>query len=111
MSEEQEILAQLIARCWRDDSFKKRFMTDPKGVLAENGMEVEAGANIKVVEDTESLTHIVLPPAPPKGELSDDELAAVAGGSNAAQAPPTGPARVRLPARLLATVTTTAAPH
>jgi hypothetical protein len=104
MGDDEDILAQLVARCWRDDSFKKRFMTDPKGVLAENGLEVEAGCDIKVVEDNEKVTHIVLPIAPPKGELSDDELEAVAGGS--------GHFSNKLPVAVIRTTTTTSyAPH
>jgi hypothetical protein len=81
MSDEQKVVSDLIARCWRDDTLKQRFMSEPKRVLAEQGLELAPGCDVKVVEDTEKLAHIVLPLAPPKGELSDDELASVAGGS------------------------------
>ena len=66
---------------------KKRLVADPKGVLAEEGIEIEQGYEIKVVEDTEKVSHLVLPPAPPPGELSESELDGVAGGATFMRVP------------------------
>ena len=57
-------------------------MSDPKAVLAEYGMEVPDGMDVKVVENADNCVHITMP-APPSGsvELSDEELSNAAGGS------------------------------
>jgi hypothetical protein len=67
-------------------------MADPKAVLAEHGMDVPDGMDVKVVENADNCVHITMP-APPSGhmELSDEELSNAAGGgctqhgSNAAE--------------------------
>ena len=84
MTEEKNALAQLFAACWKDEALKARFMADPKAVLAEYGMSVPEGMNVKVVENSDSHVHITLP-APPEGhvDLSDHELRDVAGGTAA----------------------------
>ena len=81
MTKEKNTLAQLFAACWKDEALKARFMADPKAVLAEYGMPVPEGMNVKVIENSDSHVHITLP-APPDGHmnLSDDELSNAAGG-------------------------------
>ena len=81
MTEQKNALAELFAACWKDEALKARFMADPKAVLAEYGMAVPEGMNIKVVENSDSHVHITLP-MPPAGDndLSDDELSNAAGG-------------------------------
>jgi hypothetical protein len=56
-------------------------MSDPKAVLAEHGMDVPDGMDVKVVENADNCVHITMP-APPSGsmELSDEELSNAAGG-------------------------------
>ena len=82
MTEEKNALARLFAACWKDEALKARFMADPKAVLAEHGMPVPDGMNIKVVENSDSHVHIALP-APPAGhmDLSDSDLSHAAGGT------------------------------
>ena len=82
MTEERNQLAELFAACWKDDALKQRFMSDPKAVLAEYGMDVPDGMDVKVVENADDCVHITLP-APPAGhmDLSDDELSNAAGGN------------------------------
>ncbi|MCC7424588.1 MAG: NHLP leader peptide family RiPP precursor [Planctomycetaceae bacterium] len=70
----------LVADCWDDPALKKRLLTDTAAVLKERGINVPAGTTIKVVEDTSSTTHLVLPEKPAEGELSESELENVAGG-------------------------------
>ena len=81
MTEEKNTLVQLFAACWKDEALKTRFMADPKAMLAEYGMPVPEGMNIKVVENSDRRVHITLP-APPVGhtDLSDEELSKAAGG-------------------------------
>jgi hypothetical protein len=71
---------KLVAKAWSDSAFKARLLRDPHAALTEAGVPVASGVTIKVVEDTESTRHLVLPPPPPEGELSDEALDKVAGG-------------------------------
>tara|TARA_B100000900_G_scaffold76957_1_gene61614 strand:+ start:160 stop:441 length:282 start_codon:yes stop_codon:yes gene_type:complete len=81
MGEQKNKLARLFAACWKDEALKARFMADPRTVLAEHGMPVPDGMDVKVVENADDCVHITMP-APPSGhtELSDDELSNAAGG-------------------------------
>ena len=81
MTEQKNQLASLFAACWKDEALKARFMSDPKAVLLEHGMEVPEGIDVKVVENSENCVHITMPGVPTgHHELSDAELAAAAGG-------------------------------
>ena len=81
MTEQKNALTQLFAACWKDEALKARFMSDPKAVLAEYGMDVPDGMDVNVVENTDNRVHITMP-APPSGgmDLSDEELSNAAGG-------------------------------
>ena len=82
MTEERNQLAELFAACWKDEALKARFMSDPKAVLAEHGMDVPEGINVNVVENTDTTVHVTLPAAPTaNGDLSDEELENAAGGT------------------------------
>ena|SRR5687768_5854904 len=93
---------EIISKCWGDAEFKKRFVSDPKKVLGEYGMEVPEGINVKVVENTEDTMYLTLPPKPDwkkASELSDNQLDAVSGGAGAttkATLSQTRPAYVKL---------------
>jgi Nitrile hydratase, alpha chain len=71
---------KLVARAWCDPAFKAKLIADPQAVLREAGMAVPAGATVKVVENTGTHLHFVLPPKP-VGQLSDEALDEVAGGA------------------------------
>ena len=85
MTEQRNALTELFAACWKDEALKARFMSDPKAVLAERGIDVPDTMNVNVVENSDNTVHITMP-MPPAGHasLSDDELsdAAGAGGCN-----------------------------
>jgi hypothetical protein len=85
---EENRFGEIISKCWGDDAFKKRFLTEPKKVLAEYGMDVPDALNVRVVENTDDTMHLTLPARPPKptgaGELSDNQLDAVSGGAGTA---------------------------
>ncbi len=70
----------LIADAWADPELKKRLISDPATVLKERGLKPPAGVTLKVVESTESVQYLVLPPKPAGGELSEEQLESVAGG-------------------------------
>jgi len=74
-------LGQVVAKAWTDEGFKRRLLADPKAALGEQGIVVPAGTEVRVVEDTDRVHHLVLPPRPAEGELSDEQLDQAAGGA------------------------------
>lgn len=81
-SEDQRLAyAKVMARVWSDDSYKARLQDDPAATLKEAGIDIPSGISLKVVENTESVRHVVLPAPPPEGELAEDDLERVAGGN------------------------------
>ena len=40
MTEQKNALTQLFAACWKNEALKARFMSDPKAVLKEHGLDV-----------------------------------------------------------------------
>ncbi len=73
-------LPEVVRGCLKDPALKAKLIADPAAFLAEHGLEVPAGITIKVVENTASVFHLVLPNTSASGSLSDEELAAAAGG-------------------------------
>ncbi len=83
MTDQKKTLTTLFAACWKDDALKARFIADPKSVLAEHGIDVPEGIDVKVVENADNCVHITLPAAPAGiTSLSDEEIAMVAGGEH-----------------------------
>jgi len=82
MNEEQtQQYSQIVAKCWADTAFKAQLIADPKATLAAEGIAVPEGIELRVLENTATTFNLVLPPAP-EGELSDEDLGAVTGGSS-----------------------------
>ena len=73
-------LGQLVSRAWSDPAFKQRLLSDPAAVLKEQGIDVGPGVEVRVVENTENVVYLALPPQPSEG-LSDEQLDQVAGGT------------------------------
>jgi hypothetical protein len=73
---------QLIERAERDDEFRARLLSDPRGAISEQlGVELPDTLNVKVIEENPSEVILVLPAKSQSGALRDEELASVAGGS------------------------------
>ena len=85
MADDKNRYGELISKCWGDAAFKQRFLTDPKKVLAEFDIEVPAGLDVKVVENTGNMMYLTLPTKPNRDELSDNQLDAVSGGAGTLQ--------------------------
>ena len=85
MNDEQNgrIAADVFARTMTDPEFKAQFIADPAAVLSAAGVEVPEGLTIKVVENSSTTFHVVLPD--PEA-VSDELLAAASGGSTASTA-------------------------
>lgn len=80
--------SQVVAQAWADEKFKKRLLTDPAAVLKEHGLEVPAGLDVRVVENTDKVYHLTLParPAGEVTELTGRQMKAVMGGDTPCQA-------------------------
>ena len=63
-SERQAAWRAVVTKAWGDDSFKKKLIDDPNGVLAASGVDVPAGVNVVVVENEPDRVHLVLPASP-----------------------------------------------
>ena len=82
MTEQGTQLAALFAACWKDEALKVRFMSDPKAVLADYGIDVPANIDVNVVENSDNTVHITMPMAPDgHEELSMEELSNAVGGT------------------------------
>jgi hypothetical protein len=73
--------AQLVARAWTDAKLKQRLLDAPEEVLREHGLDVPAGIEMRVVENTPKVTYLTLPlkPALEATELSHNQLVGIAG--------------------------------
>jgi len=78
--EQGKKMGRIIAKAWDDEAFKKRLLADATAVLKEEGVTVQEGMTVKAIENSEKVFHLVIPPKPAAGALSDDELNAASGG-------------------------------
>jgi hypothetical protein len=69
----QKQWGQLVAQVWSDENLKQRLIDDPENVLREFGIEVPDDVEFRVMEDTDRVQHLVLPPSP-SDDILDDEL-------------------------------------
>jgi hypothetical protein len=77
-----DIYNRLVAKCWADAGFKARILADPAKVLKAEGVELPAGIEFKIVENTPNLQYWVLPVPPIEaGELDDEQLNRISGGA------------------------------
>ena len=74
---------QMVARAWADPEVKTKLLADPVGVMREVGLEPPPGRQIRVVEDTGDVLHLVLPSKPSAQALSEEELHGGGGGYGA----------------------------
>ena len=52
---------EVVAKCWEDEAYKKRFIEDPESVLSEAGFVVEEGVTYKVIEQPKLVKYLVIP--------------------------------------------------
>lgn len=95
--------SKVIGQSWADDQYMDRLLKEPKSVLAEAGITVPAGAQLKVVRvepttqgkiesqvmvweagERTGTYELRVPIKDPNFALSDEQLAAVAGGAASA---------------------------
>jgi hypothetical protein len=78
--EQGKKMQQVIAKAWMDEGFKQMLLADPAAALKQEGIAVPEGVQVKAVENTAKLFHLVLPPKPAGEELSETQLDTAAGG-------------------------------
>jgi hypothetical protein len=80
----RDVELQLIEKAWKDAAFHQALLTDPQGAVErELEAKLPAGLQVKVLAETPDTFYLVLPAKPdraPTGELTDQQLEAVAGG-------------------------------
>lgn len=61
----ESLKVQVIKKAWEDDAFKQQLIADPKGAIKQAfGVDLPAGIELKVVEESPSLYYLPLPPKP-----------------------------------------------
>jgi Nitrile hydratase, alpha chain len=79
-----EVERTIVQRSIEDEEFRQRLLDDPKGTLEQElGNRLSESTEVRVVEESADTIYLVLPSASvvgEGGELSDQELEAVAGG-------------------------------
>ena len=81
-SKRQAVMTKIITKAWSDPEYKARLKADPSAALAEAGVNVPKNVTVQVHEETDSIVHLVLPPSPAEGVLSDEDLENIAGGKS-----------------------------
>lgn len=87
MTERYEFEQKLIERAWEDEAFKQKLLSNPKAVFEEeSGEELPKSLEIEVLQESANKVYLVLPNNPAsaietEGELSEEALESVAGGS------------------------------
>jgi hypothetical protein len=56
------IFAMMVARMWRDPAFLDQFLSNPKATLAQEGIELPAEVNVRVVRDAPGVKYLSLTP-------------------------------------------------
>ena len=81
MTTATELKTRILSRAEEDGDFRARLIADPKAAIsAETGTVVPDGFDIVIHEDSATAAHLVLPPSP---QLTEAEMASVAGGGDA----------------------------
>ena len=77
--EYEEMRAKINVRCWKDPSFKQKFMKNPRAAIQELGYAWPQDAKIRVIEIGQNEVIFPLQPAPSHAEkMSDSELKKIA---------------------------------
>jgi hypothetical protein len=81
----KDIEAKIVALAWQDDDFRSKFVADPKRQFEERlGMTLPESLKMTAHQEDENSLHFVIPMRPQAsiGELSDEDLEKVAGGTD-----------------------------
>lgn len=87
-----EEVARVVDRAVTDPGFRQRLTSAPADTLRGERIDVPAGMEVRILENTETLRHFILRPRP--AELSDADLAAIPAGSGGETEPLAAHARL-----------------
>src|SRR5262249_20907011 len=81
----KDVEARIVALAWKDDDFRRKFLADPKGQFEERlGTKLPASLKMTAHAEDENSLHFVIPMKPQAtlGELTDEDLEKIAGGTD-----------------------------
>jgi hypothetical protein len=78
MTDEQYLT--VCARAQHDGDFRACLLQTPGAALQQLGIAWPAALELRVVENSATQRHLILPAPPTTGPLSDDDCAAISGG-------------------------------
>ena len=88
MATNSGLVERVIERASRDDNFRSQLMANPRAAVeSELGISIPSDLTVRVVEEQPNEFYIVLPPKESSGQLSDAQLAGVAGGDSSTWGP------------------------
>ena len=65
--------AEVIAKAWSDEGFKKKLLENPNETLKEFGVPIPEGVTFHIHENGSGTCHLILPKKP-EGELSEEDI-------------------------------------
>ena len=65
--------AEVIAKAWSDEGFKKKLLENPNETLKEFGVPMPEGITFHIHENGSGTCHLILPKKP-EGELSEEDI-------------------------------------
>jgi hypothetical protein len=65
------IMAEVVSKAIQDAAFRKKFIANPKKILADAGASLDPKAKLTVVESTPSICYVVLPAKEYMGMFKD----------------------------------------
>ena len=79
MSKPKPTIEQIPAASATHPELRAKLIADPRAALLEHGVEIRAGVEIRLVENTSEVPHLALPPGQ-SDELPGEQLAAASVG-------------------------------
>ncbi len=74
-------LEKVLKKAVRDLVFRKNLLLNPEAVLKAEEIALPDGASVKIVENTSTTVHLILPPLQSDEAVSDEALEDVNGGT------------------------------
>jgi len=66
----------IVAKAWSDDEFKGLLLSNPQAVLREHGIDAPDDVRVNVVDDSDMMSYLTLPPSP-TSDLFEEDLTPV----------------------------------
>ena len=80
-SDEMAQFSNFTRKYQENPELRARAETEPRAVLSEHGIHMPPEHDVRIVANTAETFNLVMPPDP-NSTLADEDLAAVAGGTN-----------------------------